>query len=61
MSPKEDENCEPDFLQCPKCLGHLEKVREGKDYYWDCPRCALRLKLWNYFPGSRPTDIAKVN
>lgn len=45
------------FLRCPKCLGHLRKVEDvskGQDgMFWDCPRCSIRLKIWEYFQGMK--------
>lgn len=44
------------FLRCPKCLGHLDRSpgpnhRGQEDLFWECPVCALHLKIWAYYPG----------
>ena len=43
------------WMRCPKCLGHLDEVKDfGKGQegmFYDCPRCSLRLKVWRYHKG----------
>ena len=45
------------WLRCPKCLGHLKEVVDvapgRRGMYYDCPACAIRLKMWKYHPGDR--------
>lgn len=45
------------WLRCPKCLGHLDEVTDfGKGQegmFYDCPRCAIRLKMWEYHKGMK--------
>lgn len=57
MSPEAVQPTFRRFLRCPVCVGIMDPVTDfgpGQDgLFYDCPRCSIRVKVWEYHRGMK--------